>query len=354
MTSKKSSSASKRRSIVITLIAIAALAGFGLWTYFQPLNNGKEARYVYIDNDDTIDSVFVQIDTVAPSLPRQVFHILTALSHYDQNIHTGRYLLSPDEPALATFRRMRNAQQEPVRLTVPSVRTLGRLSHELSKRLMADSTAIHTAMRNDSLITSLGYDTATIAAMFIPNTYEIYWNISPADLLKRMQQEHERFWDKARRAKATDIGLTDTEVSTLASIIDEETANDAEKPMIAGMYLNRLKLRNEEYPEGMPLQADPTIKFAIGDFSIRRIYHAMLTVDSPYNTYINPGLPPGPIRIPSVAGIDAVLNHANHDYLYMCAKEDFSGTHNFARTYREHLQNAARYSRALNQRGIRR
>lgn len=142
------------------------------------------------------------------------------------------------------------------------------------------------------------------------------------------------------------------EVMTLASIVDEETANDGEKPMVAGMYCNRLRLRNSEYPEGMPLQADPTIKFAWKRFDLRRIYNKLLNIDSPYNTYRRTGLPPGPIRIPSVAGIEAVLNHTQHDYLYMCAKEDFSGTHNFARTYEEHMANARRYAQALNKRGI--
>ncbi|MBQ9222710.1 MAG: endolytic transglycosylase MltG, partial [Prevotella sp.] len=153
------------------------------------------------------------------------------------------------------------------------------------------------------------------------------------------------FWNEERIQKAAQLKLTPTEVVTLASIIDEETANDAEKPMIAGMYYNRLQ-------QEMPLQADPTIKYAIGDFSLKRIYHNMLTINSPYNTYKNTGLPPGPIRVPSIAGIDAVLNMVHHDYLYMCAKEDFSGTHRFAKTYQEHLQNAERYSKALNERGI--
>lgn len=164
--------------------------------------------------------------------------------------------------------------------------------------------------------------------------------------MERMQKEHDRFWENdGRIAKAQELGLSETEVATIASIIDEETANNAEKPMIAGMYCNRLRI-------GMPLQADPTIKFALKDFALRRIYKKLLTVDSPYNTYVNEGLPPGPIKIASIAGIDAVLNQVKHDYLYMCAKEDFSGTHNFAVTYQEHLRNAAKYSKALNERGI--
>ena len=165
------------------------------------------------------------------------------------------------------------------------------------------------------------------------------------NLMERMVKEHNAFWTAERKQKADAMGMSLVEVATLASIIDEETANNGEKPMIAGMYLNRLKTN-------MPLQADPTIKFALKDFALRRIYHKQLKVESPYNTYVNTGLPPGPIKVASVAGIDAVLNHVEHNYLYMCAKEDFSGTHNFARTYTEHLANAARYTKALNERGI--
>ena len=190
-----------------------------------------------------------------------------------------------------------------------------------------------------------GADTATIIAMFIPNTYEVYWNISVPRLLDKMHKEQQTFWNGSRKSKADALGLTPLQVVTLASIVDEETANNAEKPMVAGMYYNRLM-------QNMPLQADPTIKFALKQFDIRRIYHNMLRVKSPYNTYANTGLPPGPIRVASVAGIDAVLNLVRHDFLYMCAKEDFSGTHNFARTYPEHLDNAAKYTKALNERGI--
>jgi UPF0755 protein len=190
-----------------------------------------------------------------------------------------------------------------------------------------------------------GYDTTTVAAMFVPNTYDVYWNMSIDGLMQRMEKEHQRFWQGSREAKAAQIQLTPVEVCTLASIIDEETANNAEKPMIAGMYLNRLKI-------GMPLQADPTVKFALKDFALKRIYHNHLEVNSPYNTYKNTGLPPGPIKVASIQGIDAVLNRVAHTYIYMCAKEDFSGTHNFATSYQEHLNNAARYAKALNERGI--
>ena len=202
---------------------------------------------------------------------------------------------------------MRNGQQAPVSLTIPSVRTMDKLAGEISKRLLMDSTTLYRALTDEATCQKLGYDTATIACLFIPNTYDVYWNIPVDKFLEKMQKENSRFWNPMRSQKASQLGLTHNEVITLASIVDEETANNSEKPMIAGMY---------------------------------------------YNTYKNPGLPPGPIRIPSIAGIDAVLNRIHHNYLYMCAKEDFSGTHNFAETYKEHMDNAAKYAKALNERGI--
>jgi UPF0755 protein len=219
------------------------------------------------------------------------------------------------------------------------------MAKRLSAKLMIDSTTIADALTDNAFCHQLGYDTCTIACAFVPNTYEVYWNTSVEKLMQRMTNEHDKFWTSERKQKAATIGLTPNEVCTLASIIDEETANNDEKPMIAGMYLNRLHI-------GMPLQADPTVKFALKDFALKRIYHAHLEVESPYNTYKNAGLPPGPIKVASIRGIDAVLNRIAHNYLYMCAKEDFSGTHNFATTYQEHQANATRYAKALNQRGI--
>jgi UPF0755 protein len=181
--------------------------------------------------------------------------------------------------------------------------------------------------------------------MFIPNTYEVYWNTPAEKLIERMKREYDVFWNNDRRRKAENIRLTPIEVSILASIVEEETAAPDEYPIVAGLYLNRLY-------KGMMLQADPTVKFAVGDFSLRRILNRHLEVDSPYNTYMYAGLPPGPIRIPSPKSIDAVLNHTVHNYLYMCAKEDFSGRHNFAVTLKEHNKNAEKYRAELNRRGI--
>lgn len=334
----------------IACIVIVAIVGY-LYC-FSSFSKSSNTQYVYIDTDDNIDSVYNKVEPIANSFPYQAFKTLTHHFGYAEHIHTGRYAIHPGEGALKVWRHMKNGLQEPINLTLPSVRTLDKLSVELSKKLMIDSTSILQALTDEATCEKYGYDTTTIACMFIPNTYDIYWNSSVEKLLDRMKKESEKFWNEDRTQKAKALQLTPVEVITIASIVDEETANNGEKPMIAGMYYNRLMLRNAEYPEGMPLQADPTIKYAWQRFDLKRIYNNLLSIKSPYNTYKNPGLPPGPIRIPSVAGIDAVLNHVHHDYLYMCAKEDFSGTHNFARTYDEHLQNAAKYSKALNERGI--
>ena len=328
--------------------AIACLIGMASLGYYYTMTDftdAEETQYVYIDNDDTIDSVLIKLRPIANE------HGLTGLStlirHTDYADHplSGRYAISNGESTFNVMRKLRNGQQTAVKLTIPESRTMEKLAAALSNRLMVDSAEVATALKDNGYVKRWGYDTCTIPALFVPNTYEVYWNTTLDHLLDRMTKEHDAFWNKERREKAEAAGLTLEEVCTLASIIDEETANNEEKPMIAGMYLNRLRA-------GMPLQADPTVKFALKNFALRRIYHDMLFYDSPYNTYRYEGLPPGPIKIASIKGIDAVLNNIHHDYLYMCAKEDFSGTHNFAVTYSEHLRNAARYAKALNERNI--
>ena len=327
---------------IIGLVLVLALPFYFL---FSSVSAQENTYYIYIDEDDTQDSVIAKIKPIAH--PTAMAGLQTLLRHADYGdcIKTGRYAIKKGEGSVTIYRHLKNGQQESLKLTIPEARTMDRLAAILGKKLMLDSATIADALYSQETCRKYGYDTCTIAAMFVPNTYDIYWNVSLNGLLERMQKEHDRFWNAERTTKASFHRLKPNEVTTLASIIDEETANNAEKPMIAGMYINRLK-------EGMPLQADPTIKFALKDFGIKRIYNKLLKTDSPYNTYIHEGLPPGPIKIASIKGIDAVLNAINHDYLYMCAKEDFSGTHNFAKTYQEHLQNAAKYTKALNERGI--
>lgn len=336
-----------KKKFYIIPIVICALAMAGVFVYYLTgsFSKSEQCEYIYIDDDDNLDSVTAKMAPIASEQALLSFKLLSLHTGYTKKIRSGRYAILPEEGTISILRKLKNGHQEPVRLTIPESRTTDRLAGVLSRKLMIDSLALSILLKDSAFCAAQGYDTATIICMFVPNTYEVYWNTSIENLMNRMKKEHNRFWDNNRQEKATAIGLDPNEVCTLASIIDEETSNNPEKPMIARMYLNRLK-------KGMPLQADPTVKFALKDFALKRIYHDMLNVKSPYNTYKNTGLPPGPIKIASVAGIDAVLNAANHNYLYMCAKEDFSGTHNFASTYSEHLKNAAKYAKALNERGI--
>ena len=338
----------KFNSKIYLYIAVAGLVvimGLSAFYLLASVVKGDKAQYIYIDADDTQDSVIAKISPVASQSGMTGLSTLIRHSSYGNNVRTGRYKLEPGEGPITVFRRLKNGQQSSMNLTIPEARTPDRLAAVLGHKLMLDSATIADALLSEERCQQLGFDTATITAMFVPNTYDVYWNMSIDGLLERMQKEHDRFWEGKREQKAAQMQLTPIEVCTLASIIDEETANNAEKPMIAGMYLNRLK-------QGMPLQADPTIKFALKQFELKRIWQKLLQTESPYNTYMNEGLPPGPIKIASIQGIDAVLNAVDHDYLYMCAKEDFSGSHNFATTYQEHLKNAARYTQALNERGI--
>ncbi|MDL2291537.1 endolytic transglycosylase MltG [Bacteroides sp. OttesenSCG-928-F21] len=327
------------------IAAGAILAGTAYYYLFTPQFHPNETVYIYIDRDDTIDSVYHKIRENGAPNNMKGFEWMAQYKQYASRIRTGRYAIKPDEKAYHLYQRIAGGAQTPARLTIGSVRTLDRLARNIGNQLMIDSAEIATRLFDDAFIQSIGYTKETLPSLFIPNTYEVYWTLSVDDLFERMQNEHNKFWNKERTAKAAALKLSPEEVSTLASIVDEETNAGAEKPTVAGLYLNRLR-------KGMMLQADPTVKFALQEFELRRILFKHLETDSPYNTYKYGGLPPGPIRIPTIAGIDAVLNHEHHSYLYMTAKEDFSGRHNFAVTLSQHNANARKYHEALNKRKI--
>ncbi len=337
----------RRYMIIISAIVILVVIAFiaAKMTIGSIMHN-EQPVFIYIDHDDDIDSVCAKIEDAGQPSTMTGFKLLAKLTKYQSNIRTGRYVIDPGMTMLQLVRRLRNHEQCPVQLVVPSVHTTDKLAERLCQSLMIDSAAISKVMHNPTLQHQWGYNDTTLMAMIIPNTYEVWWDISANQLIERLHKESENFWDKTRKSKAAKLGLKPTEVVTLASIVDSETAYTPEKPTIAGLYLNRLM-------KGMPLQSDPTILFAIGDFTRQRVLSEDLQVESPYNTYKYAGLPPGPIRMASISAIDAVLNPLKSDYIYMCAKEDFSGSHNFAVTYSEHMANARRYQQALNQRGIR-
>lgn len=270
---------------------------------------------------------------------------LAKIKDYPERIHPGHYLIKDGMNNNELVNMLRAGLQTPVKLTFNNVRTREELAGKVSRIIEADSLSLQKALGDSTLLARYDFSPITIPAMIIPNTYEIWWNTDAEEFIDRMHREYKQFWNETRLEKAQKSGMTPKEIATLASIVDEETIKSDEKATVAGLYVNRLK-------KGLRLQADPTIKYVLGDFTINRVLSRDLEIDSPFNTYMYRGLPPGPIRYPSVSGIEAVLNHENHDYLYMCAKDDFSGYHNFAKTLRQHNINAAKYRRALSQRRI--
>lgn len=265
---------------------------------------------------------------------------------YDR-VFPGRYIIDIDITLKQLFRVIGTGWQKPVRLSFNNIRNFNRLADVVSKKIEADSASLMAAFNNDSIQKANGFNSETFITMFIPNTYEFLWNNTAEGFINRMKTEYDAFWAKNNRLeKAKKLGMTPVEVSILASIIIEETKAVQEFERIAGVYVNRLK-------SSMPLQADPTVKFALGDPTLKRVLYKHLEVDSPYNTYKHAGLPPGAIYMPPIATIDAVLNHEKHDYYYFCAAPELNGTHRFAKTLTEHNRNAAAYAAALNKRGIR-
>ncbi len=264
-----------------------------------------------------------------------------------EDVEPGHYTLRPGQNIIEIARMLNLGEQTPVNVIVRPSRLPGLLASRVATQLEADSASLRAAMRDPATLAEYGFGSELeMFSIFIPNTYEMWWTATPQEFVTRMKREYDRFWNDDRRARLARTGLSRMEAITLASILVEETLKTDEMPTMAGVYINRLRT-------GMPLQADPTIKYALGDFTLRRILNRHLTTPSPYNTYVNRGLPPTPITMPSIAAIDAVLDYKDHKYLYFCAKEDFSGYHNFAETYTQHLQNARRYTAELNRRGIR-
>jgi len=268
------------------------------------------------------------------------FSFLARITGYDEQIKPGRYVLRSNMTNLQALRILRSGKQEPVRITFNNVRLISELAERITRNIGMKPEEFEAAVVKFTLNNPYGFTKDNVMAMFIPNTYEVYYNVSPDALVNRMHDEYENFWNNERREKAKAVGLTPIEVSILASIVQAETIKKAEAPIIAGLYLNRLK-------KGIALQADPTLKFAVGDFTLKRILNVHKEIDSPYNTYRYPGLPPGPIAMAELGSLDAVLNYTPSNYYYMCAKEDFSGNHNFTNSYEEHMRNAARYQKAL-------
>lgn len=313
--------------------------------YTPNLNISKDYASVFIEKGDKIEDVtkFLIDNRLLEDVPS--FRFVTRLLEYNENIKPGHYVLTKEMNNLEAVRLLRSGAQTPIKVTFNNARLKKDLAKKICKTLAADEKKFLDLLHDNSFLAQYGFNSTTILTMFLPNTYEMYWTTDEKGVFDRMKREYDRFWNQQRKDKANEIGLKPVEVSILASIVQAETIKNDEKPRVAGLYMNRLN-------KNMLLQADPTVVYAVGDFTIRRVLNKHLETDSPYNTYKNVGLPPGPINVPAASSVDAVLNHEKHNYLFMCASDDFSGYHNFARTSAEHARNAAKYQRALSKKGI--
>ncbi|MGB3524351.1 MAG: endolytic transglycosylase MltG [Flavobacteriales bacterium] len=338
------------KKVLLYLILIAAvIAGFFAWKLwkevFGPGSQFAEEKVLLIPRGANLDQVLDSLKATGIIADDQVFHWVAERKKYGDKIRPGRYVIPSGMSMNELVNKLRSGEQDPVRVTFSNIKNIPQLAGQVAKYLETDSLSMINAIDDPANMKRLGFTRATMISLFLPNTYEVWWTVTPNDLIDRFATEYKKFWTPERQAQARALGLSQSEVSTLASIVQAETGKAADAPMIASVYLNRLRI-------GMPLQADPTLKYALGMDTLNRLLHVDKFVDSPYNTYTHTGLPPGPINLPEARYIDAVLQPAKSNYLYFCAREDLSGYSNFSTTYQQHQVNARRYQQALNKRGI--
>jgi UPF0755 protein len=330
---------------VLAVLTIGIAAAAWLWSSeFRAaftVADGQNPN-LYVQQGMTLDDVCEALEQGGFTENAAPFRRYMLRKHYDGRIKAGCYRVTDGMTNRTLAQHLIFCMQEPIRLKFNNIRLKSELAARLSHQLMLDSATIAQCLDSTEFLEKYDVTPATALTLFIPNTYEVYWNITVDGLFARMKREYDVFWNEQRRAQAQAARLTPTEVMILASIIDEETNVAADKPIIAGLYLNRLR-------RGMPLQACPTVKYALGDFTLTRVLDEHTKIDSPYNTYKYRGLPPGPIRMPSIAAIEAVLHYTPSNYIYMCASDKMDGSHNFAATLAQHNRNAQLYHRAYQQ-----
>lgn len=332
-----------KKRLTVGLAVVAVIMIMGGYLLLSPFSR-SEKKYIYVKKGDSYETLCQRLDSVAGTGKMLTFKLLGGALALADNLHEGKYNLQ-GVGTLRLVRNLRNGHQATVAFTVPPVNLPENLAARLGKTLATDSAMFARAFADKALLKKYGMTPSTLFCYVLPDTYDLYWNISPEAFLSRMKKESEKFWTAKRKAQAEEAGLTTEQVVTLASIVEKESLDKGEKRIIAGLYLNRLK-------KDMKLQACPTAIYVNRVFGVHRVIDEYLRKDDPYNTYIYKGLPPGPICIPTKETLEAVLDFDHNDYLYMCAKEDFSGRHNFAATGEEHMQNARRYAKALNERKI--
>lgn len=334
----------KTKKIFITVsVVFFVLLACAIVLFIYP-NTPDRSTFLHIPKNSTFEQVTDSMVHNKVVKNRFTFKVASRLLGY--RVLPGKYTIDPRQSNLKLILTLKKGQHYPVKFTFNNIRTKDKFLEKVGYKFLFDPQELDLLLNDRAFLAQYGFDPENVIGMFIPDTYEFYYDISAEEFFEKMHGYYERFWNGERLSEAATIGLTPMEVTILASIVEEENHLEDEKPMIAGLYINRLN-------RGMKLQADPTVKFALGNFALKRIYHKDTEVDSPYNTYKYAGLPPGPIRIPEKSTVDAVLNYTRHDFIFMCAKEDLSGRHNFAKTDVEHMRNAQRYHQALNKRQIR-
>ena len=331
--------------IVVLLLLGGCLAGAAYYFVLYPNIKVGDDGIIYIREGDNSETVIDMLQSKGYVENIYTLRKVANIKKYSSPVKTGRYRIKDGMNNNEIINMLRSGNQVPVKFTFNNIRTMDDFADIVASQLDISSQEILNMAHDSGLIKNLGFTKDNFIGMFIPNTYELYWNISAPDFMKKMAGEYKKFWNAERIAQAQRAGLSPMDVTILASIIEEETIKPEEYPVIAGVYINRLH-------KDIPLAACPTLKFAWGDFTLRRILNKHMEIESPYNTYKYKGLPPGPVRMPSVNVIDAVLNYQKHDYLFFCAKSDFSGGHNFSRTLRQHNEYARQYHEELNKRNI--
>jgi UPF0755 protein len=307
--------------------------------------DNKKDQIIYIPTGATIDDVVLYLREEGLVDDTEAFSWVAQKMKYSSNVKPGKYQLKNRMSNKEIITLLRSGKQIPIRLTFSNLRTSYDLAGAVGGKIEADSASIAYLFKDKEYLEKYGLTEENSLCLMIPNTYEFIWNTSAEEFFERMSVEYKKFWNEQRKAKAKNIGLTQAQVCILASIVDKETRKNDEKPTVAGVYMNR-------YLKGWKLEADPTLVYASGDFTIRRVLNEHKEIDSPYNTYLYTGLPPGPICMPAISSVDAVLNYAKHDYMFFCAREDFSGYHSFAKNYSQHLINARRFQKELDRRNI--
>lgn len=340
----------RKRILIVAFFGLAALGGASAFYYWQKFLSPNivvqgNKKDLFIKTGSAFQSVIDSLKADGFLKDEKNFRFVSSSLNYENSVKPGRYVLRDGMSNKEIVQLLRSGKQTPVNITFNNVRTKEDFASKISSQLEVTFDSVLFLLNDQTFVTSLGFTKDNILCMIIPNTYNVYWTTTASEFFQRMNKEYKSFWSEERSSLASGDGFSPIEISILASIVQQESNKNDEKDEIAGVYINRLK-------KGIKLQADPTLIFAAGDFTIRRVLNIHKEIDSPYNTYMHEGLPPGPICIPSIASLDAVLHYSHHDYIYFCAKDDFSGYHSFAETYDKHLLNANRFQAALNRRGI--